>query len=208
MVYPTEHNFIPLAIHECARSKKICLTWSLGPSYLFSNFPAATNANLTSLGTRWFGWSRSLRCNFLPPWRMKMRLSRAPENDFSVFRLTLQIHLVSLSDRICLLNDEEKTKFHAYDWPRKVISIFLSSRKSALVDVENTIFNLLFVVNHLDHQEHDLREVKKEMFHVVTWTYLFIFCLLNSKKRELGFVGKSIISVFPTTCDVIFWLFG
>jgi hypothetical protein len=46
----------------------------------------------------------------------------------------------------------------------KSFSVFLSSRKNDLVDAEKAIFNLLFVVNHLDYQEHYFREVKKDFF--------------------------------------------
>jgi hypothetical protein len=65
-------------------------------------------------------------------------------------------------------------------------------------------YNLLFVVNHLDHQEHDLREFKKEMFHVVASPFLFVFCLLHRQKCDSGDVEKPMIPVFPTHCNVIF----
>jgi hypothetical protein len=58
------------------------------------------------------------------------------------------------------------------------------------VDVEKAIFNLLFVVNHLDHQEHDLRQVKEEMFHMVTWPFLFIFCLFTAKNATWAMLGN------------------
>jgi hypothetical protein len=44
------------------------------------------------------------------------------------------------------------------------------------------------------------------MFHVVATPFLFVFCLLHSQKCALGDVGKSMIPVFPTPCNVIFCL--
>jgi hypothetical protein len=59
------------------------------------------------------------------------------------------------------------------------------------------------IYNFLNLKKLDLQEVDKEIFHVVAWSFLFIFCLLNSQKCDLVEVAKAMVLVFTTPCNVI-----
>jgi hypothetical protein len=59
------------------------------------------------------------------------------------------------------------------------------------------------IISILTIRIRDLREIQKEMFHMVAWPYLFIFCLLRSPKCDLCEVGIAMMRMVPSLYKLI-----
>jgi hypothetical protein len=171
--------------------------------FMLSSQPKITT--LAMLGMQCFGWSRSLQCNFLPPWRIKMRLFWARQNDYSGCRLTLQTHLVPLAYRICHLSDVEETNFWSpfcrkSSWPSG--TRFARVRKR---DVSRGGLDLIFFFCILPSPIKALGEVGTAMIHVVPSPWKVFFSLLVGENLTFEF-EKAIIQRVAQTCWLILCL--